>query len=420
MKKPLLLIFTLCFLNNLLSQGRLVINNNGFIVLSNSVTLVIDNSATNAITTIGGGNIISENEMNQVKWNIGNNTGVYTIPFTKTSGTATQIPLTFSITTAGTGMGGGTILFSTYGGPTWDNLTYMPSGVTNMSGYLMNNSAGVIDRFWIIDAQNYTIKPASEIQFTYIDAEHQAAGNSINESSLFAQRFNNTIGSWGDWLGTYMTANTMVNTVLSGTVSAADLKRSWTLVNQSTPLPVQLTSFSVSCKDNGSHLFEFTTLTETENELFTIYRSNDSKNWSKVTTLHGSGKSLKPNNYSFLDDKLYSDAYFVLNATDNKGHTYNSAVVFNKCAETEYTRELKIFPNPGSGQFNISFNSFEKGEIEIAISDIIGRILEKRIVNIEETIQFENFNLQNQVSGIYFASIKTSGKTITQKLIIEK
>ena len=46
---------------------------------SESVFVVLDNGNTNALATSGtGGNIITKHENNQVKWNIGTNTGTYT------------------------------------------------------------------------------------------------------------------------------------------------------------------------------------------------------------------------------------------------------------------------------------------------------------------------------------------------------
>ena len=123
------------------AQTRLILNNDIYMVFKNNIELVVDNSAANAITTLGtGGNIISEAEFNRVKWNIVTAIGIYTIPFTKSPGN--KIPVTVNITTAGAGSG--SILFSTYGGATWDNSTYMPLGppaVTNMGDI---NGANII------------------------------------------------------------------------------------------------------------------------------------------------------------------------------------------------------------------------------------------------------------------------------------
>ena len=96
--RSIILIFIL--LNSILSysQGRLVINNNGFVVIDNSAFVVLQNSNPNALTTLGtGGNIVSEDEDDVIKWEIGLTTGTYTIPWTTNSGT--KIPLSINKTT---------------------------------------------------------------------------------------------------------------------------------------------------------------------------------------------------------------------------------------------------------------------------------------------------------------------------------
>src|SRR3989344_7717026 len=95
---PVIIVYLSTF--TLFSQERLILKDNAFIVLQNSVTLVLENSDTNAITVQGSGtNIISEEENNRVKWNIGTSTGTYTIPFSKSAGN--KIPLTLSVEAGG-------------------------------------------------------------------------------------------------------------------------------------------------------------------------------------------------------------------------------------------------------------------------------------------------------------------------------
>src|SRR4051812_15737299 len=247
-KKHILLLIVNIILNfSVYSQTRLVFNNDAYLVVSNDAYLVIDNSSANAVTLLGtGGNIISELETNRLKWNIGTSTGTYVIPFAKSAGN--KIPLTVVIT--GAGVGSGTISFSTYGGATWNNNTYKPSDVTNMTAACcVNNSAFVIDRFWEIDAVSYTSKPACTLTFSYLDAEHSTTGNTITEANLRAQRFNTSTASWDrPPLGTLNTASNLLTAV---TVTSANFFRSWTLTDNSSPLPIELLEFNVNCSSNN-------------------------------------------------------------------------------------------------------------------------------------------------------------------------
>src|SRR3989338_6099827 len=153
-----LLFSVACF-----SQARLVMNNDPHLVIANGAYVVLENSNANAITTLGtGGRIVSEAETNRVRWNISNTTGTYTVPYYDVDNTS-EIPFSVNITVAGSA--GGRIDFSTYDNASWDNSTYMPSDVTNMNSIIggPNNSAMVIDRFWIADGSSYGTKPTATL-----------------------------------------------------------------------------------------------------------------------------------------------------------------------------------------------------------------------------------------------------------------
>lgn len=215
------------------SQSRIVMQNSVRVVFNGGAFLVIDNSNANALTdNTNNSGIISENENNRIRWNIGTATGSYIIPFYDDDNSQ-RIPLTLNINTSGAGSG--YIDFSTYDGSTWDNNTYRPSMVANTQLYFppstTNNSDKIIDRFWLLNAIGYTTKPAAgSIVFTYIDPEHSAAGNTINESLLGARRFNNSSGIWSDMLN-IGTVNTGTNTVTTTPVTAANLFAAWSLTD---------------------------------------------------------------------------------------------------------------------------------------------------------------------------------------------
>lgn len=229
----------------LIASAQLVITNSYYVVLSggtptNPTSFVLTNPTPAGISNTGSGWIVSENEFNQIDWNIGTNTGSYIVPFG--SGNTDYLPVTCNITTAGTGAG--SIRFATYHGATWDNSTYKPSDVTNMSDFgAANYSNNAVDRFWILDAKNYTANPGPNITFTYIRngaSSEIAAPNLIDEHALIAQRFNDTAtnNQWGDWVGTTGTDATTTNTgnVSSGIVTPTNFFRSWSLFNDSTVL----------------------------------------------------------------------------------------------------------------------------------------------------------------------------------------
>ncbi|HYG20207.1 MAG TPA: T9SS type A sorting domain-containing protein [Ohtaekwangia sp.] len=218
----LLSILLLCGYCTVHGQGRIVLNG-AKINLSQGACLVIQNPAANAITRTSG-HIISEGENNRIKWLIGTTTGTYIIPWGY--GDTGYLPLTF---TKAAGTGSGFFLFSTYH-TLWQNSSQLPTGVTNINGSNgLDNSAFTADRFWQINAQGYTTRPAlSNLVFTYLDSENLAPGNTILESGLKAKRYNSILNSWTD-NAPVSAANITANTLTVNTVDATNLHGWWTI-----------------------------------------------------------------------------------------------------------------------------------------------------------------------------------------------
>ncbi|MBA4053181.1 MAG: hypothetical protein C0490_00570, partial [Marivirga sp.] len=209
------------FVNNAFAQSRLILNG-AIINIAEGASLVIENSASDAITRISG-HIISEGQNNNIKWNIGTTTGTYTIPWGY--GDSNYIPLTF---TKAAGTGTGYFLFSTYH-TDWNNSGQLPTGVTNINDVsATDHSTYESDRFWQINAQSYSVKPAlSNLEFTYLDTENSTP-NTILESNLIAKRYNSTLNSWTDnFPGSSL--NTTTNKVTVTSVDAANLQAWWIL-----------------------------------------------------------------------------------------------------------------------------------------------------------------------------------------------
>lgn len=420
------IVFCQCLSIKIYSQARVMLNNNPYIVFSGGTSLtpiylVLDNSATNAITLLTAqvnGGIKSEAEFNMVKWNIGTAIGIYAVPFTKAAG-GPILPLTVNITGAGTGAGN--VKFSTYAGGSWDNNIYKPSDVTatlDLATGLSNNSAYVIDRFWEIDANGYTsnaTRPAATITFTYADAEWSAVGNTITEVNLFAQRFNSALNKWADWLGPYGTANTVANTVSSGAVTGANLFRSWTLSDQVSPLPVELTGFNGQCY-SGSVLLTWTTATETNNDYFTIERTFDGDTYETVGVVRGVGNSSTTHYYSYIDKKPFQGtAYYRIKQTDYNGATTTYGLIGVKsCSGISGDEIINAYHADGNTTVWINVDSDKEGIL--AVYDMLGKkITEESIKSF--TQGFNEVRIPSSlVPGFYIITFTSGSHLLSRKL----
>ena len=438
----LALFLSLILKLSLFSQTQAVFKEDIYMVLntdvpSDAVFVVLDNGNSNALKTSGtvpgtGGNIITKHENNQVKWNIGTNTGNYTVPFTtatnadndngNTKASESKIPLSLNITGAGTGSGN--IKFSSYtDNDNSDNFRvsdYKPSDVTNMynsSG--VDNSANVVDRFWIIDANGYSTKPAVTLSFTYDDQEAASDPNnnsSLVESEIFPQRFNSDDETWSD-VFLSGTVNETDNTLSGVNVSSANFFKSWALVSSTNPLPVELMHFNPECEDNTITV-EWTTATENNNDYFVIEKSLDGATWTAIDSINGAGNSVIERNYSYqIENHIHEISYFRLKQVDYDNTTSYSDIELCACSGVEIT---DVYPNPSEGEVNYVLQSSQAGTLTLTISDAQGRLVKS-----EEFEVAEGRNLLKNVidaqMGKYFITVEMAdGKLYDYDVIVIK
>lgn len=421
-----ILFFLTAYCSGFSQPAKLTLVSNPFIVFSGGtaerpIKLTIDNAADDAIdlsTAQTTGGIISEGDFNQIVWNVGNSTGVtYSVPFTRgPSGPA--IPLNITVTSAGTEVTNGNIAISTYRTDTWDNNENKPNGVATLAAAgRPNNSDRVVDRFWLIEANDFTTKPTVTIDITYDDADHSAAGNDIIEANLQAQRYDPTNNNW-DGFAPAGTVNTATNVVSGISVAPADFNRPWALVDTRSILPIELIEFKADC-DNAQRNIYWTTATETNNHYFTIEKSIDGvdfKEIGKIMSLADAGNSSKTIKYNYIDYNNVLGDYYRLKQTDFDGSFEYSQIIYNKCDE-EQSSSVDLYPNPSQGVFNVLLTGYENQNIYITVIDHVGKkIFERNIIG-EPTTQKETFDLTDYAKGIYYVNIISDKEKVSQKVI---
>lgn len=399
------------------SQSRMVINDNAYLVIDNGAFLVIDNSNANALSVAGtGGRIKSEAEANRVRWNIGTTTGTYTIPFSDNAAEGgTKIP--YSLTIGSAGVGAGYVDFSSYDGATWDNSTYMPSMVTHMGQLYapndVNHSEKAIDRFWVINAQGYTTKPTpSSMVFTYIDNEHSAAGNTLPEANLGAQRFNNGASLWGDMLPIGV-VNTGANTVTTPAITVANFFAAWTLSDVTDPLPVILTSFTASCDDKNIAI-NWITQTEINNDYFILEKSYDGYVFFEAAHVQGNGNSNSSNSYQVNLPSENKVIYFRLKQIDFDGTVSYHNIISSNCSNSTFEISLPLLT---ANQLSFVINSELDDNFQVYLYDYRGRLIIDETQSLTKGLNNIKFNNLNLSSGIYMLSIVGKTDVFSTKLI---
>ena len=411
--KKYILIILVCFLWSLesYSQARIVINNDAFIVIDNSAYFVIDNPNANALATAGsGGNIRSEDEDDVIKWNIGLTTGNYSIPWT----TDSDVKIPFSMNKTTLGAGSGDVIFATYE-TTTDMNTPWPTGVTHMDNDLIapvDNSLTVVDRFWRVNANNYTTKPTVSMTFGYDASANEIGGtNTLIEANLEAQRWNTGVGDWEALLfGTNDAGNDRVTTV---TVAAADFFDWWILVDKTIPLPVTLLSFDVECEDDVA-VINWITSVEVNNDHFVVEKSYDGNVYFELTTVQGTGNSNTTNSYSVFDDDVSKTTYYRLKQVDFNGTTTYFNIVAANCRGNGFEVNQFVL---GESQFSFNIETSEEEAVVVSLYDVRGRIVGSQKFDLEigdNKLDIDNISLSR---GMYLLSVRGEKNVYSTKLM---
>ena len=185
--------------------------------------------------------------------------------------------------------------------------------------------------------------------------------------------------------------------------------------------PIELLTFTAA--PNGNKVaINWQTVTETNNQYFTIERSADGKNFSELTRLNSvapNGNSTSLLSYQFFDESPFSGAsYYRLKQTD-----YNGKFAYFNMVSVDFLKSKNItftvYPNPNLGEFTVNFAGIENNhEVQIILSDEFGK-------EVYSTSLYANSMEANKVSltpdtkiskGKYFCTLLVEG--VKQTLIV--
>ena len=419
----------------------------------NSKTLSVENAATAAITRSGNGYVISETPPSlgygRLKWNVGTATGTYVIPFGTDEAIPANLMIDYTITTAGTPTSPyktfatyGTAFDNSFDEGTFPNITPgpypasawsdLPTTVTHLTDdYIQAAHRWVTDRFWIMDEDNigasasgYTTKPRMQYRFRYVDAEN-AAPNHITEANLIPQRWNHDLNKWGDWLYGVPTTitNTGANTVTiqiaqDATTWLEDMYPVWTLVDNSDPLPIELVRFTGEC-GGGSINLKWTTWTETNNDFFTVERSNNGTDFEVVDVIEGAGNSNQSITYNAIDNLPYGGtSYYRLKNTDFSGKSEYSDIIAVTCGEDGNDFNFVNAYDVDNTDIVVEFTAEENEDYTIFLYDASGR----RALDFDGVatsgLNKVRLNAGDLARGIYIINLSNSRKNFSKRVML--
>jgi hypothetical protein len=188
--------------------------------------------------------------------------------------------------------------------------------------------------------------------------------------------------------------------------------------DNSSPLPVEVSSFTVKCEETNQ-LVEWTTEAEIHCDHFELERSRDGYNWELVASLPGHGTTQEKQYYSSVQDLTEEVVYFRLKEVDTDGSSKTFDAIPGNCSVN--TNNLSVFPNPAAYHFTVSVSSEKRyPDAEIQIMELSGKSLYKKSADLESGMSHLYFDGLNLTSGTYIISVITEDSIFLPiKLVIQ-
>ena len=209
------------------------------------------------------------------------------------------------------------------------------------------------------------------------------------------------------------------------TLSGVDSFSRWTLGGASSPLPVELASFTGAQTDTGVRL-SWQTASETANAGFRVQRrSRAAGTWTKVGFVESradGGTTTDAQSYRFTDADLPFAADSIayrLQQVDTDGTTSLSEPVTIARSAVGEAQLLGTYPNPARSRATVRFALPDgAADARLALFDVLGRRVETVARNPEPGRHERTVSVSTLSSGVYFVRLRAAGSVQTQKLTV--
>lgn len=248
---------------------------------------------------------------------------------------------------------------------------------TTCSGHLYDN--GLLSSY-SNNSNGYTvIYPASSTCTVYL------TGTYNTESNYDYIRIYDGAGTGGTLLATYTGSGSIIpvessalNTPLTvqfisdGSVTYSGFDFEISCIDY---LPIELSEFTVNCPttENGQTSVKWSTLSETNNDYFIVWRSYNIADFEKIAIVDGAGNSniIQEYEYNYFENTGSNEPiYYRLQQVDFDGQSETFDIIYINC-ESDFENRYIIAPNPSTdGYFSVlGADSLDK----IEVFDELGR-----------------------------------------------
>jgi hypothetical protein len=218
-------------------------------------------------------------------------------------------------------------------------------------------------------------------------------------------------------------------------------------MDSSAPLPVEMTSFTVSAKQLNAEL-KWSTATEVNNAGFEVERKlvsrpggqagftsqvsgeipsslkleTSNSDWTRIAFVDGAGSSNTAHEYSYTDRSISAGTYaFRLKQIDRDGKfTYSKTVEVTASIPYIFSLEQN-YPNPFNPSTSIEYQLPSSGKVKLSVFDALGREVAVLVDEVKDAGRYSvRFDGTQRSSGIYYARLSSGGMTSVKKMLLVK
>lgn len=173
--------------------------------------------------------------------------------------------------------------------------------------------------------------------------------------------------------------------------------------SNNSPLPVELTSFTADCQEDGKVQLKWVTASENNASHFIVERSTDASNWESLTTVAAAGNSTVTKYYNIEDEYSRGTNYYRLIQVDNDGVYKIYDALATNCNVDKVG--MSLFPNPASSGVTLELNdNIESENVYVGFYDVHGKMVKRVDIN-QNNDKYIYVDVKDLSSGYYIVRL---------------
>jgi hypothetical protein len=183
-------------------------------------------------------------------------------------------------------------------------------------------------------------------------------------------------------------------------------------------LPVSLSAFDALLNDEGNVDISWTTMSEQDNDFFSVQRTADGGSFEEVEEVPGAGNSIVRIDYSVTDEEpLFGTSYYRLMQQDYDGmQTYSDMVAVNNNFIANLT-SFSLFYE-GNQTINLRYTLGGEAQYNVSVYDISGKIIYSDVLNLAAGTDNTQLNITDLSKGLYFINLSSGQELYSQKIVV--